>query len=124
MVVAQIEDGAAVRETGAIAAVDGVDLLFLGTSDLSASLGHAGQWDPPVVSTAVARVVEAAREASRPLCVVANGPDDARTWRARGAQVILFVAEMLVAQQFGEVLLGARGDRVEQATAAPGVAPD
>jgi 4-hydroxy-2-oxoheptanedioate aldolase len=122
VVVAQIEDGAAVGETGAIGAVDGVDLLFLGTSDLSASLGYAGQWDHPIVSTAVAGVVEAAGEAGRALCVVANGPHDAQTWRARGAQVVLFVAETLVARQFGEVLRG--GQTASTASGAPSAACD
>lgn len=58
----QIESPGAVREADAIAATDGVDVLFVGPADLSHSLGVPGQFDDPVYLAALDTVVAACRE--------------------------------------------------------------
>ncbi|MBA2355485.1 MAG: aldolase [Acidobacteria bacterium] len=60
VVVAIIEEAAAVDQVDAIAATDGIDVLFVGTSDLSFSLGHRGNAQHPEVLAAVAQVRDAA----------------------------------------------------------------
>jgi 4-hydroxy-2-oxoheptanedioate aldolase len=45
MVLIMIESAEALAEVDAIAAVEGVDLLFIGTNDLCSSLGIPGQLD-------------------------------------------------------------------------------
>jgi 2-keto-3-deoxy-L-rhamnonate aldolase RhmA len=57
----QIESAAAVASVGEIAAIDGVDVLFVGPSDLSHSLGIPGQLDHPDYLAALDSVVAAAR---------------------------------------------------------------
>lgn len=52
-VVVQLESREALANLEAIAAVDGVDGLFLGPSDLSADLGHLGNPGHPEVQTAI-----------------------------------------------------------------------
>ena len=54
-----IEDMAAVDRIDEIAAVEGVDLLAVGPSDLSRSLGVSGQPDHPRLVAAINRVREA-----------------------------------------------------------------
>jgi 2-keto-3-deoxy-L-rhamnonate aldolase RhmA len=54
----QIETADAMQNIDQIAAVDGVDMLFLGPSDISASIGHLGRTDHP---EAVALMAEAER---------------------------------------------------------------
>lgn len=54
----QIETAEAMQNIDEIAAVDGVDMLFLGPSDISASIGHLGHTDHP---EAVALMAEAER---------------------------------------------------------------
>ncbi len=49
----QIESAAGLANLDAIAAVDGVDALFIGPADLSASLGHLGQPSHPDVERAI-----------------------------------------------------------------------
>ena len=44
LTVVMIESPEAVRNSADIAAVDGIDVLLIGTSDLSSELGIAGQW--------------------------------------------------------------------------------
>jgi 2-dehydro-3-deoxyglucarate aldolase/4-hydroxy-2-oxoheptanedioate aldolase len=57
----QIETAEGVANADAIAAVDGVDCLWVGHFDLSSSLGVAGQFDHPKFTGAVKAVHEAAR---------------------------------------------------------------
>jgi 4-hydroxy-2-oxoheptanedioate aldolase len=49
----QIETGAGLRELEAIAAVGGVDGIFIGPADLAASLGHPGETAHPTVVAAI-----------------------------------------------------------------------
>jgi len=65
LTVVQIETAAAVDHVDEIAAVDGVDVLFVGPMDLSISLGIARRWDHPVFSSAVNKVVSACRKAGK-----------------------------------------------------------
>jgi 4-hydroxy-2-oxoheptanedioate aldolase len=65
LVICQIESGPAVDAAAEIAAVDGVDLLFIGPYDLSASLGHLGEPDHPDVARAVAKVERAAKDSGK-----------------------------------------------------------
>ncbi|MBA2719323.1 MAG: 2,4-dihydroxyhept-2-ene-1,7-dioic acid aldolase [Chloroflexi bacterium] len=55
----QIESVGGLRDADAIAAVDGVDVLFVGPADLSHSLGIPGQFQHPDYLAALERVVTA-----------------------------------------------------------------
>src|SRR5579875_4193746 len=59
--VVQIESAEARSEVDEIAAVDGVDALFVGPSDLSHSLGVPGELESPAFTDALERVLQAAR---------------------------------------------------------------
>ncbi|NLX04868.1 MAG: aldolase [Phycisphaerae bacterium] len=61
-IVAQIEDTEAVERVDEIAAVKGLDVLFVGPADLSLSLGLPGQMTHPRVFEAVQRVARACRQ--------------------------------------------------------------
>ena len=61
MVMVNIEERESVENIEQIAATPGVDVLFVGTSDLSFSLGFRGRNDHPDVLKALDKVVEAAR---------------------------------------------------------------
>lgn len=62
LVVVQIESKVALENVEEIAAVEGVDVLFLGPSDLSNSLGIPGQTNHPLVQEALKRLCMAAKE--------------------------------------------------------------
>ncbi|GAA0531037.1 hypothetical protein GCM10009097_55550 [Pigmentiphaga daeguensis] len=59
MVVIMIESAVALEAVDAIAAVDGVDMLFIGTNDLCAELGIPGQLDHPLIRQAYAACMRA-----------------------------------------------------------------
>ena len=58
----QIETAEGVKNADAIAAVDGVDCLWVGHFDLSVSLGIPGEFDNPKFTEAIDKVVAAARK--------------------------------------------------------------
>lgn len=62
-VIIQAESSAAVEDIEEICAVPGVDSIFIGPNDLSASLGHFGEFEHPEVQSAMDRVQQAAESA-------------------------------------------------------------
>lgn len=65
LTIVQIETAEAVENVEAIAAVEGVDVLFVGPLDLSVSLGVPSQSAHPAFRAALARVVAASRAAGK-----------------------------------------------------------
>ena len=88
VVVAQIEDVEALDELDAIAAVPGIDALFVGRIDLTVTLGAASP-DAPEVLAAVERVLAAGRSAGRAVGMFVPRNEDVAGWRAKGASLFL-----------------------------------
>ena len=65
LVCVQLEEGEAVRNVEEIMGVEGVDVLFVGPSDLSQSLGYPGRPETPVVREAMEHVFSTVRAAGR-----------------------------------------------------------
>jgi 2-keto-3-deoxy-L-rhamnonate aldolase RhmA len=61
LLVCMIESLAGLENCEAIAAVDGVDVLHLGSNDLLVAMGKPGQFDDPAIIAAEQRVIAAAR---------------------------------------------------------------
>ena len=61
MVIVQFESAEAVEQAEEIAAVEGVDLIMIGTNDFLADLGIPGQFEHPRVREAYARTITACR---------------------------------------------------------------
>jgi len=90
----QIESSAGVDNAAAIAAVDGVDGVFVGPSDLAASMGLVGQQTHPDVVEAVLRTFRSVEEAGKPVGVNAFDPGQAQAYLDRGADFILVGADV------------------------------
>ncbi len=88
VVIAQIEDAEALDEIDAIAAMDGIDALFVGRIDLTVSLGCDSPDDPQVI-TAVERIVAACAAAGRPVGMFVARSADVAMWRNKGATLFL-----------------------------------
>ncbi|MBX7072534.1 MAG: hypothetical protein K1X71_05255 [Pirellulales bacterium] len=76
----QIEMLGALEEVEQIAAIDGVDLLFIGPSDLSQALGHLGEVTHPKIWEAAERVAAACRQHGKYWGILPS--DDETTARA------------------------------------------
>jgi 2-keto-3-deoxy-L-rhamnonate aldolase RhmA len=61
LVVTVVEDRRGLENIEEIAAVDGIDIIFIGASDLSFSLGLRGRQDAPELRMAIGRIRDAAR---------------------------------------------------------------
>jgi len=84
----QIEDREAIDRIEAIAAVKGVDLLFVGPADLSISLGAPLQFDHPSLEAAVDRVAKATAKAGIWWGTITSSPAAAQEALDRGARMI------------------------------------
>ena len=84
-VVLQIEDVSALENVGAIAAVDGVDCLFIGRVDLAVAMGKAVS-SKDVIDT-VGDICAAA--AAKPIGLFTPDPDELPRWRDAGASLFL-----------------------------------
>ncbi|GAA4873263.1 aldolase/citrate lyase family protein [Serinicoccus chungangensis] len=100
----QVESDAAVAAAGEIAAVDGVDGVFVGPSDLAASMGLLGQQTHPDVRAAVRSTFEAARAAGTPVGVNAFDPAVADDYLGHGASFVLVGADVALLARGSEAL--------------------
>lgn len=87
-VLVQIESNAGVRAIDAIAAIDGVDGIFVGPSDLSAALGHLGNAGHPEVQQSIRDVFDRARAAGKASGILAPVEADARRYIEWGATFV------------------------------------
>jgi 2-keto-3-deoxy-L-rhamnonate aldolase RhmA len=86
--VAQIEDAEALDEIDAIAAVEGIDCLFVGRMDLTVSLGASDPGDTAVIG-AVRAICAAGRRHGRAIGMFTPTTEEAGRWFAAGASLFL-----------------------------------
>lgn len=75
LTIAQIETEAGLENAEEIAAVDGIDALFVGPADLSGALGLFAEWDAPEFAEAVDSIIEAGHVADVPVGTLTVDPD-------------------------------------------------
>lgn len=72
--IVQAETIATLDRIGEIAAVDGVDAIFIGPADLAASMGYPGQAGHPEVMAAIEGAIRAIRAAGKPAGILTGDP--------------------------------------------------
>lgn len=98
-VLLQVETVEAVANASAIAAVPGVDALFVGPGDLSASLGLVGQVTHPQVLEHVKRSLDAAHAVGKPAGVLAANEEIAGRYAALGFDYIAVGSDLAFMMQ-------------------------
>lgn len=88
-VLVQVETREAMKDIEAIAGVDGVDGVFIGPSDLAASLGHLGNPAHPEVQEAIHDAVKRLKAVGKPAGILTGNEDEIRRYIEWG---YLFVA--------------------------------
>ena len=76
----QVETSTALDELEAIATVEGVDGVFIGPSDLSASLGHVGNPAHPDVQEALQGAVTRLKAVGKPAGILTGNEDEIRRY--------------------------------------------
>lgn len=96
LVIVQCESLTAVENAGAIAAIDGVDVVFVGPTDLSQSMGLPGQTTHPDVIATIQRVVDAVTPTGKAVGIMTRTVDNAHFWRERGIRFITVGLENVI----------------------------
>lgn len=105
MVITVIEEASAVDHIDEIAATPGLDVLFIGTSDLSFSLGLRGRQNEPKLQEAIDKVAAAARKHGKFLGRPARNPEQVRAYQEQGFQLFQCTTELgLIAAGAREIL--------------------
>lgn len=117
-VLVQAETVEAMRQLDAIAATPGVDGVFIGPADLSASMGHVGQPGHPEVQAAILDGIARIRAAGKAAGILASDRALAHRYLEAGA---LFVAvgvdTMLLSRAAHDLLAAFRGTTGTEASA-------
>ena len=102
VIACQIETVEGVRRASEIAAVDGVDMLFVGRNDLAADSGHILDLDHPEVNALVDEVLAVAKGAGKKIGTV---PSAGRTWRRlveEGFDLVIPSSDISILRMFGQ----------------------
>jgi len=92
VVIAQIEDLRALKVIEQIAAVDGIDCLFIGMADLTVALGCKSLTEPAVIEAAET-ICRAAKKHHRRTGIFVPNLDDVAKWRELGVSLFLLESE-------------------------------
>ncbi len=117
LLILMIESKAALANIEAIAAVPGVDVVHIGTNDLSTDLGHPGEMSHPDVLAAVERVVKACKANGKIAGVggLYGGGDAAKALAA----VIKLGARFITSASEWNLMMAAGTERVKALRAIP-----
>jgi 4-hydroxy-2-oxoheptanedioate aldolase len=96
LVIVHVESAHAVERVDEIAAVDGVDVVFLGPTDLSNSLGVPGQLSHPIVVEHLERAASATLAAGKVVGVTVPTAEAGVGWLERGARYVTTGIEPLL----------------------------
>jgi 4-hydroxy-2-oxoheptanedioate aldolase len=96
LVVVQIEAVEALTQVSEIAHVDGVDVVFIGPTDLSLSLGVPGQPQHPLVREATEKITADVIQAGKILGAFASSAEAARQWRRGGTRYLVCNLESIL----------------------------
>jgi 2-keto-3-deoxy-L-rhamnonate aldolase RhmA len=111
MTIAVIEEALALDNIDEIAATPGIDVLFIGTSDLSFSLGLRGRQNEALLDESIAKVVAAGRRHGKFLGRPAGSPELVAKYREQGFQFFQSQTEL------GLLRLGAKALGLAEITA-------
>ena len=90
-----------------IAAVPGVDAIFIGPADLSAAMGHLGGAQHPEAQAMIDKARDMAAKAGKPIGILGFGTDLARGYFARGFDFVAVAGDSwLLARQFDALIAG------------------
>ena len=93
-VLVQVETGEAMKNLEAIAAVDGVDGVFIGPSDLAASLGHLGNPQHADVQKAIKDAVDRLTKVGKPAGMLTGNEEEAKRYIEWGYKFVAVGADV------------------------------
>ncbi len=99
MLLLQIETATAVDAAAEIAAVDGVDCIFIGPFDLAGSLGHRAEPDHKDTKAAIRKISKAVKASGKLLSTLNTPKSDAKALLARGFDLVFSGSDISMLRQ-------------------------
>jgi 2-dehydro-3-deoxyglucarate aldolase/4-hydroxy-2-oxoheptanedioate aldolase len=99
LLIAQIETAEGLANVEAIAAVDGIDALWIGQFDLTTSLGIPGQFDNPRFVDATRRILDACHKHGKAASLAVMSPEDLAAGPGNGFRLLVYAADVWIYQQ-------------------------
>ena len=93
-VIVQLETPAAMDQLESIAAVEGVDAIFLGPADLSGAMGHVGDLTHPEVMAVMTKAVQRCHAVGRPVGTVGGTVEVVRQYREAGFDYVAIASDL------------------------------
>lgn len=106
-VIVQVETLDAVEQLEEILAVDGVDSVFVGPADLSASMGHVGHLSHPAVMDVIAKIAQRCKRAGKPSGILGMNPEAVVQYRAAGYDYVGISSDLGLLMQACKSVIGA-----------------
>jgi len=97
-IIAQIETVSGIENCEAIAAVEGIDCLWVGHFDLSQSMGIPAQFDHPEFLKAIEKVAKACDKHGKTAGVMVNNAEGARVWKGLGYRAFAYLGDVWLYQ--------------------------
>jgi 4-hydroxy-2-oxoheptanedioate aldolase len=110
-VIVQIETVEALANLEAIAAVDGVDAVFIGPADLAASMGHIGNGQHPEVQAAVDDAFARLRRIGKPAGYLTLNEAEAKRRIAEGVEMVGVATDTSIITRGAKALLQRMAER-------------
>jgi 2-dehydro-3-deoxyglucarate aldolase/4-hydroxy-2-oxoheptanedioate aldolase len=99
LLIAQIETTEGLANVEAIAAVEGIDALWIGQFDLTTSLGIPGQFDHPLFVEGTQKIVEACHKHGKAATLAVMDPEQLAAGKAQGFRLLVYAADLWIYQQ-------------------------
>lgn len=109
LVIAMVEDADGLSNIDEIASTPGIDVIFIGTSDLSFSLGLRGDQSAPRLADAVSHIVSVCKRHGKVLGRPAGTAVEIERYREQGFQFFMTATELELVAAGAEKLLGPLG---------------
>ena len=93
-VLVQVETREALKQIEAIASVDGVDGVFIGPNDLSASFGHIGNWGHPEVQDAIEDAAKKIKKTGKAAGILTPNEEEAKKFIQWGYTFVAVGADL------------------------------
>ena len=106
--IVMIETPEGVANAAAIAAVDGVDAVFIGPNDLAHSMGHENRWSDAPVQAAMQSAIAAVAATGKCAGVLALTVEEEQRYSAWGARYFATVTTGLIMRAFKDAAQGGR----------------
>jgi 4-hydroxy-2-oxoheptanedioate aldolase len=103
-IIIQLEEQSAVDQADEIAAVPGVDILFLGPADFTTLSGIPGQWDDPTIWNAYKKIAKAAEKAGKWWGTPAFSPEHCKRLMDLGALFFCHSADIVILKAGVEII--------------------